>query len=239
MEYNEIEYLAESSDDFPPVSHSDEDGLLAMGGNLEVPTLLKAYGSGIFPWFEEWSPIMWFSPRWRCIFPQKSFKPSKSLNQKIRNRSFQVTADMDFEAVIRECGTISRNDQAGTWIENRITTAYVALHKAGYAHSIEVWSNGSLAGGLYGVSLGKAFFGESMFHHKTDASKVALYYLCNWLDSLNFEFVDAQMATSHLLSLGGKIIKREHYLVLLEQALKHPDFTGSWKNAFKSYYDNY
>ena len=239
MEYNEIEYLAESSDDFPPVSHSDEEGLLAMGGNLEVPTLLKAYSSGIFPWFEEWSPIMWFSPRLRCIFPKNSFKASKSLNQKIRNRSFQVTADQDFEAVIRQCAVISRKDQSGTWIEDRITAAYVALHKAGYAHSIEVWNDGSLAGGLYGVSLGKAFFGESMFHHKTDASKVALYYLCNWLDSLNFEFVDAQMATSHLLSLGGKVTKREHYLKLLDEALKHPDFAGSWNTAFKSYYDKH
>lgn len=234
-----IEFLDESSDDFPLTSSGDPFGLIAIGGNLQVASLLKAYRNGLFPWFEKWSPIMWYSPPCRCIIPKGNFKASKSLKQTLTQESFIVTADKDFSNVMNQCATIERKDQEGTWIDARMISAYTLLHKAGYAHSIEVWKDGLLTGGLYGVSLGKVFFGESMFHHKRDASKVALYYLCNWLDSLAFDFVDAQIMTQHLLTLGGMEIKRKDYLKLLHQALDHPDYTGSWTKAFSAFYDKY
>lgn len=237
MDYNEIEFLDESSDDFPQVLAGDPFGLIAIGGNLKITTLLKAYRKGLFPWFEEWSPIMWYSPPCRCIISNGNFKTSKSLKQKINQTLFSVTADRDFANVVNQCASVGREDQTGTWIDERMASAYTLLHKAGYAHSIEVWSDGELAGGLYGVSLGKAFFGESMFHHKRDASKVALYYLCSWLDSLGFDFVDAQIPTEHLLTLGGIKIKRDDYLKLLHQAMAYPDFIGSWTKAFNRYHD--
>jgi leucyl/phenylalanyl-tRNA--protein transferase len=237
MDYNGIEFLDGTSDDFPQVLVGDPYGLIAIGGNLKVSTLIKAYRQGLFPWFEDWSPIMWYSPPMRCIISNGNFKASKSLKQKINRKLFSVTADRDFANVLNRCATVEREDQNGTWIDERMASAYVSLHQAGYAHSIEVWSDGELAGGLYGVSLGRAFFGESMFHQKKDASKVALYYLCNWLDSLGFNFVDAQIPTPHLLTLGGIEISRADYLKLLHQAMAYPDFTGSWTNAFNSYHD--
>ncbi|GAB1405598.1 MAG: leucyl/phenylalanyl-tRNA--protein transferase [Lentimicrobiaceae bacterium] len=236
MEFKKIEFLDESSDDFPLTFSDEPNGLIAIGSNLKVSTLIKAYRHGLFPWFEKWSAIMWYSPMVRCIIPKGNFKTSKTLKQKIRRRIFDVTADQAFAQVIGQCANVKRDHQLDTWIDNRMTAAYTALYKAGYAHSIEVWSEGQLAGGLYGVSLGKAFFGESMFHLKSDASKVALYYLCNWLDDLGFHFVDAQVTTDHLISLGGIEITREEYIKQLHEALAFPDFTGRWTNEFKTYY---
>jgi leucyl/phenylalanyl-tRNA---protein transferase len=227
-----VKYLR-GDDEFPPVEDSRSDGLLAAGGGLNSKRLLKAYNSGIFPWFDEWSPILWYSPPVRCIIEPSSFFRSKSLRQRIKNSGFTMTLDSDFDTVIDSCAHIERSFATGTWIVPEMISAYKMLHAEGYAHSVEVWQNDVLVGGLYGVSLGKAFFGESMFHRKTDASKVALHYLCMTLEKEGFHFIDAQMETPHLLSLGAITIKREDYLMKLEQALQHKSLRGSWKDLIK------
>lgn len=227
-----VKYLR-GDDEFPPVGDSRSDGLLAAGGGLNLERLLKAYSSGIFPWFDEWSPILWYSPPVRCIIEPSSFFRSKSLQQRIKNSVFTLSFDTDFDAVIDSCAHIERSFATGTWIVPEMIAAYKILHAEGYAHSVEVWQNGLLVGGLYGVSLGKAFFGESMFHRKTDASKVALHYLCMALEKKDFHFIDAQMETPHLLSLGAITIKREDYLMKLEEALHHESLRGSWTDLTK------
>jgi len=227
-----VKYLR-GDDEFPPVGDSRSDGLLAAGGGLNLERLLKAYSSGIFPWFDEWSPILWYSPPVRCIIEPSSFFRSKSLQQRIKNSGFTLSFDTDFDAVINSCAHIERSFATGTWIVPEMIAAYKMLHAEGYAHSVEVWQNGLLVGGLYGVSLGKAFFGESMFHRKTDASKVALHYLCMALEKEDFHFIDAQMETPHLLSLGAITIKREDYLMKLEEALHHESLRGSWTDLIK------
>lgn len=224
-----IKYLR-ADDEFPPLEDSRHDGLLAAGGNLGTSRLLKAYSSGIFPWFDEWSPILWYSPLVRCIFEPSGFKTSKSLRQRIRNGGFTVSFDTDFESVINQCAHIHEVQSEGTWIVPKMIEAYKALHNQGYAHSVEVWHRRELVGGLYGVSLGKAFFGESMFHRKTDASKVALHYLCKTLSREGFQFIDAQMETNHLLSLGAYLIDRKQYIAKLQGALQHETLKDSWKN---------
>ncbi|MDY0102999.1 MAG: leucyl/phenylalanyl-tRNA--protein transferase [Lentimicrobium sp.] len=224
-----IKYLR-AEDNFPPLEDSRSDGLLAAGGNLSTKRLLKAYGSGIFPWFDEWSPILWYSPLVRCIFEPSDFITSKSLRQRIRNGGFTVSLDSDFDAVINYCAHTHEAKSDGTWIVPAMIEAYNNLHSEGYAHSVEVWHQNKLVGGLYGVSLGKAFFGESMFHLKTDASKVALHYLCKTLSREGFYFIDAQMETSHLLSLGAYLLDRQQYIVKLQDALQHETIKGSWKN---------
>lgn len=221
-------FLKEGTD-FPPVEESLSDGLLAAGGSLSEQRLLTAYSRGIFPWYSDFSPILWFSPPLRCIFSPGKFIVSHSLRQKLKSRVFEVTVDQCFESVINRCASVSRKHEYGTWIVPDMIEAYTALHKAGYAHSVEVWHNGKLAGGLYGVSLGKAFFGESMFHTVTDASKVAIHYLCTRLFGEDFAFIDAQNETPHLLSLGAEVISRDAYLQLLEQALKSPTRRGKWE----------
>ena len=213
---------------FPPLSEARPDGLLAAGGTLEVERLLTAYSSGIFPWFDEWSPILWYTPAERCIFEPSGFITRKSLQQSIRNGGFTISFDRDFDAVIHQCASVHQSRSHGTWIVPQMIEAYTALHLAGYAHSLEVWHQQKLVGGLYGISLGKAFFGESMFHLKTDASKVALHYLCKSLFEEGFHFIDAQMETPHLLSLGAQLIERNIYISKLGNALTHETLRGSW-----------
>lgn len=224
-----IKYLR-GDDEFPPLSEARANGLLAAGGNLSVQRLLEAYSSGIFPWYDEWSPILWYSPPERCIITPSDMVRTKSLRQRIRNSGFSVSFDTDFESVIRSCAQIERSIGDGTWIVPEMVSAYQRLHSEGYAHSVEVWEQDKLIGGLYGVSLGRAFFGESMFHCKTDASKVALHYLCTHLEKKNFLFIDAQMKTDHLLSLGAIMINREEYMVKLKEALTSETLKGSWTN---------
>lgn len=216
--------------DFPPVEESLDDGLLAAGGDLSGKRLLNAYCNGIFPWYSEFSPILWYSPPVRCIFRPDSFITSHSLMLKLRNNNFTFSLDKEFESVIKACASVKRKGESGTWILPEMIDAYTALHKSGYAHSVEVWDKGKLAGGLYGVSLGRAFFGESMFHKVTDASKAALHYLCNTLQRQNFNFIDAQNETGHLLSLGAVTMSRTEYLKMLGQTLSYPTIRGNWKN---------
>lgn len=213
---------------FPDPDSADKHGLLCYGGNLEVDTLLAAYSRGIFPWYSDGSPVLWWSPDPRLVlFPEK-YRPSKSLLQKIKKGVFEVRFDTNFELVIALCAGIKRKGQNGTWITHDMQEAYILLHKAGYAHSVETYLDNKLAGGLYGVSLGEAFFGESMFYLVTDASKAAFHYLMLRLQQWNFKIVDAQQSTRHLKSLGAEEISRKAFLRYLKTALNSETKKGSW-----------
>ncbi len=214
---------------FPSPEEAEEDGLLAVGGDLSIERLLEAYKNGIFPWYSENIPLLWWSPDPRLVlFPDK-MKVSDSLKRVIKKNKFTITLDTAFEEVIKYCAHVERTDEESTWITKDMEEAYIQLHHAGYAHSVEAWYHGKLAGGLYGVSLGKAFFGESMFHKVTDASKVAFFYLVEKAKQWNFLFVDAQIYTPHLVSLGAKEIPRKQFLEILEVALNYPSYKGKWE----------
>lgn len=214
--------------EFPDPELANEDGLLAAGGNLELITLIKAYASGIFPWYAVGSPILWWSPNPRMVlFPDK-MKISKSLDQSIRNRKYEVHLDADFEAVINHCATIPRKGESGTWITEDMIDAYIALHRAGYAHSVEIYTENQLVGGLYGVSLGGMFFGESMFHKVRDGSKIALFHLVEMLKGWDFDLIDVQQSTEHLRRLGAEDISRSRFLDILKNSLKKETILGNW-----------
>ena len=214
---------------FPPPDYADPSGLLAVGGDLSNERLLEAYRLGIFPWYSDDQPILWWSPDPRLVLDLNDFKISRSLRKTLKREVFQVTLDHAFEEVIRACAVVPREAQNGTWITNEMLKAYVNLHGLGYAHSVESWFGGKLAGGLYGVSLGKCFFGESMFHLKTDASKVALATLVEKLMSWDFHFIDSQMTTEHMLRLGAKELPRRIFLKRLQSALRYPNKRGRWR----------
>jgi leucyl/phenylalanyl-tRNA---protein transferase len=214
---------------FPDADDADDSGLLAMGGDLSIERLKLAYSCGIFPWYEEGMPILWWSPDPRMVlFPSKMII-SHSLKLTVKKHKFRVTYDQAFKRVIEECSVTPRKDQEGTWITRDMKNAYIKLHGAGFAHSVESWLDGELVGGLYGVSIGRAFFGESMFHRETNASKVALVHLVEWLKEKEYEIIDAQVYTNHLESLGGELIPRNQYLKYLEKALEKEGVRGSWK----------
>ncbi|EFK59457.1 leucyl/phenylalanyl-tRNA--protein transferase [Sphingobacterium spiritivorum] len=197
---------------FPHPKYAEEDGLLAVGGDLSPDRLLLAYNNGIFPWFSDDSPILWYAPHERfVIFPER-LKVSKSMKQVLRKAEFKVTVNTVFEQVIRQCAKIERKDQDGTWITNDMIDAYIGLHKSGYAHAIEVWQEDQLVGGLYGVLIGQVFCGESMFSKVPNASKTALIHLFQFFD---LKFVDCQFHTDHLASMGGEMISQEDYLNIL------------------------
>ncbi len=213
---------------FPNPEEASDIGLLAVGGDLSVERLLLAYSNGIFPWFSRDEPILWWSPDPRTILFPFRLKVSKSLRQTLRNKRFEVKFDSDFESVIGNCSSIKRKGEKGTWITKEIKDAYIALHQEGYAHSIEIYYGNKLAGGLYGVSLGRAFFGESMFSIERDTSKIAMHSLVERVTEWDFHFIDAQVETNHLLSLGAENISRTEYLNLLKQALTYPTKKGKW-----------
>ena len=214
---------------FPPPDYADPSGLLAVGGDLSKERLLEAYRLGIFPWYSDDQPILWWSPDPRLVLDLKDFKISRSLRKTLKKAIFQVTFDHAFEQVIQACAVVPRAAQNGTWITEEMQEAYINLHGLGYAHSVESWLGGELVGGLYGVSLGKAFFGESMFHLKTDASKVALATLVEKLKSWDFHFIDSQMTTEHMIRLGAKELPRRIFLKRLQLALRHPTKRGRWR----------
>ena len=221
--------ISRHSLEFPDVDEADRSGLLAVGGDLSIDRLKLAYSNGIFPWYEEGMPILWWSPDPRMVlFPDKMII-SHSLKQSIKKKQFTFTLDTSFERVIKNCAKTSRNGEKGTWITRDMKNAYIRLHEDGYAHSAEAWLDGELVGGLYGVALGKAFFGESMFHLVTNASKVALYHLVEKLNIWGFQIIDAQVYTNHLESLGGEMIPRRQYIQVLEKALQIEDVPGSWE----------
>ncbi|QAA81861.1 leucyl/phenylalanyl-tRNA--protein transferase [Aequorivita sp. H23M31] len=203
---------------FPDPKNAPPDGLLAVGGDLSPARLLLAYQSGIFPWFEEGQPIIWWSPDPRMVlFPDK-FKLSKSLRQTLRSEKFGITFNQDFERVIANCATVPRKRQAGTWITKGMQEAYFALHKLGFAVSIEVWRNDELVGGLYGIDLPqkKIFCGESMFSLVSDASKVAFYFLSQYAKFNGYKLIDCQIYNSHLESLGAEELERTNFLEFLQ-----------------------
>ena len=219
---------------FPDPEHATPEGIVAVGGNLEPETLLEAYARGIFPWYSEGSPILWWSPDPRMVLFPGELKISHSLKQSLHPGKYTIRFDTDFSGVIRQCATVPRKGEAGTWITPEMEKAYIRLHKLGFAHSVEIYSEDHLVGGLYGISLGGAFFGESMFHLMTDASKVALFHLTQWCIRHAFDFIDAQTPTDHLSSLGAREIRRKDFLVMLKRALEKPTIRGKWDdNAIK------
>jgi leucyl/phenylalanyl-tRNA--protein transferase len=213
---------------FPDPSYAEEEGILAIGGDLSVDRLILAYANGIFPWPRKNAPLLWWSPDPRMVLYPEDYIPSKSLMQLIRSNKFTHSYDKDFASVIRECATIARKGQDGTWITRDMVKAYLKLHREGFAHSVETWYKGELVGGLYGVSLGKAFFGESMFFKKRDASKFAFYHLIKALKIWSFKLIDAQQDTPHMRSLGAISIPREEFMEKLEDAVSHPTYKGNW-----------
>ncbi len=213
---------------FPSPHLASHEGLLAVGGDLSIKRLLLAYRLGIFPWYSEGEPILWWSPEPRLVLYPDELKISRSLNKVINKGAFKVTMDRAFEEVISECARVRLETQEGTWIVDDMVSAYCRLHAAGFAHSVEAWREGRLAGGLYGVSLGKCFFGESMFTRVTNASKVALVALVNHLKALRFALIDCQIATAHLKRFGAREISRARYLKELNEALIAPTLRGGW-----------
>ncbi len=211
---------------FPHPEQSILDGLIAIGGDLRPERLLAAYKQGIFPWYETGQPILWWSPDTRSILIPESFKVSRSLRKKLK-LPFSYTLDTAFSEVIAACASTGKRTNR-TWITSEMRQAYYQLHWMGYAHSIEVWYEEKLVGGLYGVSLGRAFFGESMFHRKPDASKLSLFYLCDVLSRWKFDFIDCQLPTSHLGSLGAIKVARKEFLHSLDKTLMHPTRKGKW-----------
>jgi leucyl/phenylalanyl-tRNA---protein transferase len=217
---------------FPPVAQAlkEPDGLLAAGGDLSPERLQAAYRRGIFPWYSRGQPILWWSPDPRAVLIPRELKISRSLAKTLRNSRFEVRFDTAFADVIAACGD-SKLRAEGTWIVREMRAAYCKLHELGLAHSVEVWRDQELVGGLYGVALGKIFYGESMFSRVSDASKVALKFLCDELIRREFALIDCQMATPHLLSLGAKLIPRKEFIDAVGVYAQPPDMAGAWELA--------
>jgi len=218
---------------FPDVEESTEEGIVAMGGDLSAERLILAYSKGIFPWYSsDKSPILWWSPDPRFVLFPENLIVSKSMRPYFNQNKFKVTWDQNFEDVIKNCQKIDREDQLGTWITNKMLAAYIQLHKKGYAHSVEVWMGNELVGGLYGISLGKVFFGESMFAKVSNASKFGFISLVNQLKQKGFLLIDCQQETKHLESLGANAIKRKDFIDILNHNNIEETYIGSWENYF-------
>ncbi|MHB8536148.1 MAG: leucyl/phenylalanyl-tRNA--protein transferase [Sulfuricaulis sp.] len=214
---------------FPPVELASPEGLLAVGGDLRAERLLEAYRHGIFPWYNPGQPILWWSPDPRALLFPPKLRVSRSLRKTLRRKKFEVTLDTAFRDVIENCARPrAKNPAGGTWLAPEMIEAYDVMHARGYAHSVESWNAGELVGGLYGVALGQAFFGESMFSRQADASKVAFVHLVRQLAGWGFTLIDCQMSTQHLFSLGAEEIRRRDFMEHLEQALDQPDRRGRW-----------
>ena len=197
---------------FPPVSEADVSGLLAIGGDLSTDRLLLAYQNGIFHWYNEDDPILWWCPSPRCVLYPENLKISKSMRQVLKRNEFRFTVNQSFKNVIEECKTINRKDEIGTWINEDIIEAYTKLHDMGYACSAETWLEDDLVGGLYGVKIGNFFFGESMFSKQSNASKFAFINMVQYLQKEGLKMIDCQMKTDHLVSLGAEMIEQENFL---------------------------
>ncbi len=214
---------------FPPPEDADESGLLAVGGDLSAERLLLSYSVGIFPWYSEGAPILWHSPDPRMVLLPEELHVSRSLRKKIAKNRFEIRLDTAFNQVIVACAQVPRDGQDGTWITSEMITAYSELHERGYAHSAEAWRDGKLVGGLYGISLGRAFFGESMFANESDASKVAFVSLARWLAGWGVHFIDCQVYTEHLERLGATEWPRSKFLRELRRSLDEPTRIGPWQ----------
>ena len=217
--------------EFPPVYLAREDGLLAVGGDLSVPRLLLAYQMGIFPWYNWDEPVLWWSPDPRLVLFTSEVTVSRSLKKILRRKMFRITMDRAFDQVIQACATVRTDNDEGTWIGRNMIDAYLRLHREGYAHSVEAWNGDRLVGGLYGVSLGRCFFGESMFSRESNASKAAFATLCAHLTRRGFDLIDCQVKTRHLMSFGAREIPRDRFISLLDESLDHPTDRGVWSLA--------
>ncbi len=214
---------------FPPVetAEQDPDGLLAVGGDLSPTRLLNAYRQGIFPWYSSEQPILWWSPDPRTVLFPDRIRISRSLRKNLRNRNYRVSFDTAFSDVLNACA-LPQPGREETWITTEMKQAYTQLHRLGFAHSVEIWEQNRLAGGLYGIAIGRAFFGESMFSRVRDASKIALVHLAHALAERDFGLIDCQVYTPHLISLGAEEIERRHFCDLLQRFCSHPGYIGSW-----------
>jgi leucyl/phenylalanyl-tRNA--protein transferase len=215
----------------PNEALTEPNGLLAAGGSLEPEWILESYRRGIFPWFETGQPILWWSPDPRTVLRPDELRVSRSLRKRIRHREFEVTADKDFAAVITACSE-PRSYTDSTWITPLMISAYGRLHELGWAHSFEAWSDGSLAGGLYGIAIGQVFFGESMFARQSDASKVAFWHALRFLKDSGFELIDCQLPSAHLTRLGATSMPRSEFLNLLARLTESPGIPGSYNQNF-------
>jgi leucyl/phenylalanyl-tRNA---protein transferase len=222
-------FLLSDTIDFPPAHLATKDGLLAVGGDLSEKRLILAYRMGVFPWFSEGDPILWWSPDPRLVLYPSEIKISRTLQKVIKKNVFSITMDLAFDEVITQCAEVRLQNKQGTWIVKDMIDAYCRLHRAGFAHSVEVWQDGEMTGGLYGVSLGKSFFAESMFHRVSNASNVALVKLAKYLSELSFDLIDCQVATEHLIRFGARKIPRKLFLNQLKVSLNAPTQRGKWK----------
>jgi leucyl/phenylalanyl-tRNA--protein transferase len=213
---------------FPDPREASEEGLLAYGGDLRPERLLSAYAQGIFPWYEE-DPILWFSPDPRMVLLPSELRINRTLRKNLQRQRYDVRMDTSFREVIAACAEAPRPGQRGTWITDDMLSAYCELHTLGFAHSCEAWLDGELVGGIYGVSLGRAFFGESMFARASDASKVALVYLVRQIEAWGFDFLDCQAHTPHTERLGARECPRDDFLDALDRALEAPTRRGRWR----------
>lgn len=215
---------------FPRTEWAEPNGLLAVGGDLRPERILHAYELGIFPWYSPPDPILWWAPDPRFVLYPGQLKVAKSMKQVFRKGHFRLSVDHAFPEVIRACQRVKRKGQRGTWITDDMEVAYIRLHELGYAHSVEVWQEDELVGGLYGLSMGKAFFGESMFSHKSNASKAGFIRFVQALEARGFQLIDCQVYTAHLESLGATSIPRKQFARELKRALNAPSSIGPWKD---------
>lgn len=214
---------------FPPPALAEDNGLLAIGGDLSAERLLLSYSEGIFPWYCEGDPILWWSPDPRLVLIPQELKVSRSLRQTLKRGTFRITFDTAFGSVIRHCASVHGHKDGDTWITRDMIDAYISLHELGYAHSVESWHEGELSGGLYGVAVGSSFFGESMFAKKNDASKAAFVTLVEQLAQWNFTLIDCQITTTHLKRFGAREVPRGDFLEMLKAALGSPTRRGIWE----------
>lgn len=219
---------------FPDVEEATPEGIVAVGGNLSPGMLISAYCQGIFPWFSQGEPLLWWSPDPRCVLFPGEIHVSSSMERVLKKKEFGFSIDGFFPDIVGSCKTAFRPGQDGTWITKDMVDAYVALHRLGYAHSVEVWKGEDLVGGLYGVSLGSCFFGESMFSKVTNASKAALIVLAKTLAALNFQVIDCQIYTPHLASMGAGNLPRKAFISLLRHCLEDMTRKGSWKGYLQN-----
>lgn len=235
-----IHWLDASADSpFPTVEQATSHGLLAAGGDLSVTRLLNAYRLGIFPWFNAHDPILWWSPNPRMVFHTDNLHVSKSLKKVLHRKSFNITFDQDFITVMQACAAPRLSkipvEQHETWIHNEMIAAYTELHQAGYAHSVECWQDGQLVGGIYGVAIGKMFFGESMFSFKTNASKIVLVALAQQLRQWGYPLIDCQVYSEHLSRLGAVTMPREQFIQQVRNLCSRPGQFGSWQTLASSF----
>jgi leucyl/phenylalanyl-tRNA--protein transferase len=223
----------ENADVFPPLELAlrEPNGLLCAGGDLSPQRILQAYRHGIFPWYSRGEPILWWSPDPRMVLLPDEFKISRSLRKTLRHGNYQIRLDYNFDAVIQACARTPRHGQNGTWISREMRFAYATLYELGYAHTVETWIDGQLAGGLYGLAIGQMFYGESMFSLQTDASKIALAHLTRFLGQRGFGLIDCQMNTPHLASLGGREIPRSAFITRLHELTAKAPLNGRWPVA--------